>query len=319
MKQLAKAATPAEQARFIVEHEVPFTVAVGAVKQLTPAVLVALVNAMSPQEVINHLKSLKARGSLEHPDVKALVDEKLAQAATSERVSAFKARVAADVAQLDEQTAARLEKVTAEQVKKRGTITKPTALLVDKSGSMEHAIEVGKRIAALISGVSAVGLIVYAFDTMPYDVQAQGTELSDWARAFQHISAGGGTSVGCALEAMRRKRQKVEQIILVTDEGENTAPYFAEVYEAYRKELGVVPNVVIVRVGHAGEWVERKLREKQAQVETFTFTGDYYSLPNLVPFLTRPSRLELLMEIMETPLPVREDRVAERREAATAT
>ena len=38
---------------------------------------------------------------------------------------------------------------------------------------------------------------------------------------------------------------------------------------------------------------------------TFQFTGDYYALPNLVPLLARPSKLELLMEIMEYPLPTR--------------
>ena len=54
--------------------------------------------------------------------------------------------------------------------------------------------------------------------------------------------------------------------------------------------------------------MERKLAEKQAQVDTFTFAGDYYSLPNLVPLLSRPSRLELLLEILETPLPVRDDK-----------
>jgi hypothetical protein len=37
----------------------------------------------------------------------------------------------------------------------------------------------------------------------------------------------------------------------------------------------------------------------------FEFCGDYYSLPNLVPLLAKPNRLELLMEIMEYPLPVR--------------
>jgi hypothetical protein len=145
---------------------------------------------------------------------------------------------------------------------------------------------------------------------MPYEVKAAGTELSDWERAFQHIKAGGGTSIGCALEALRLKKQRVEQIILVTDEGENTAPYFAEVYDAYRRELNTAPNVVIVKVGQASRYVEQKLAEKQTQVDTFTFAGDYYSLPNLVPLLSRPSRLELLLEILETPLPVREDRAA---------
>jgi hypothetical protein len=310
LKGLAKAETPAEQARLILEHSVPYTVAVGAVKKLTPTVLVALIDAMSPQEVINNLGSLKQRGALAHAEVKALIDTKLEQAKSDTRVSAFKARVAADVAELDPETAARLERITDEQVKKRGRITKPTALLVDKSGSMENAIEVGKRIAALISGIAEASLVVSAFDTMPYPVQARGRDLSDWERAFRHIKAGGGTSIGCPLEAMRLKKQVVEQIIIVTDEGENTAPYFADVYEAYRRDLNVAPNVVIVKVGAAGNWVEQRLHAKQVPVETFTFAGDYYSLPNLVPLLTRPSRLELLIEILDTPLPIREEKQA---------
>jgi hypothetical protein len=106
---------------------------------------------------------------------------------------------------------------------------------------------------------------------------------------------------------MRRKRQLVDQIILVTDEGENTTPYFSEVYKTYCRELAVMPNIVIVRVGHYSNWVESQLKQQQAPVETFTFAGDYYSLPNLVPLLTRPSRLELLIEILDTPLPVRVD------------
>ncbi len=39
--------------------------------------------------------------------------------------------------------------------------------------------------------------------------------------------------------------------------------------------------------------------------DAFQFTGDYYALPNLVPLLSRPSKLDLLMEILEYPLPVR--------------
>jgi hypothetical protein len=308
LKQLAKAETPAEQAQLIVEHQVPYAVAVGAVRKLTPTVLVALIDAMSPQEVINNLQSLKARGALDHSEVKRLIDAKLEKAQSDGRVSAFKARVAADAAELDTETRARLERVTDEQVKKRGRITRPTALLVDRSGSMEHAIEVGKRLAALISGIAEAGLHVYAFDTVPYPIQAKGTELSDWERAFQHIKAGGGTSIGCALEALRLKKQRVEQVIIVTDEGENTAPYFANVYEAYQRDLSVHPSVVIVRIGSASDFLQRGLREKQVPVDTFTFSGDYYSLPNLVPLLSRPSRLELLMEILDTPLPVRSDR-----------
>jgi hypothetical protein len=306
LKQLAKATSAAEQARLIVEFNLPYTVAIGAVQQLTPVVLVALINSMSPQEMINNLKSLKARGAMDHPEVKKLIDSKLEAAQTSNRISAFKSLVAADTADFDSETAIRLEQVANAQVKRRGTIARPTALLVDKSGSMDNAIEIGKRLAALISGITEAELFVYAFDTIPYPIQAQGKELTDWERAFVNIKAGGGTSIGCALEVMRRKKQIVDQIILVTDEGENADPYFPAVYKTYCRELGVMPNVVIVRVGGYCDWVEGQLKQQQAPVETFAFAGDYYALPNLVPLLTRPSRLELLMEILETPLPVRE-------------
>jgi hypothetical protein len=307
LKQLAKAETAEEQALLIGEHGIPFTVAVGALRALTPGVFAALVRAMSPQEVINNLKALKARGALEHAEVKALVDEKLEQAQGDARVSVFKARVAADAAALDEETAARLERVTEAQVKKRGRITRPTALLVDKSSSMENAIEVGKQIATLVSSLCEARLAVYAFDSHPHPVVAEGTELRDWERAFRNVRAGGMTSLGAPLEAMQKQKQAVEQILLVTDEEENTPPYFADAYGEYAAALNVMPDLVIVKVGRAGDWVERKLKEKQPAmvVDTFLFAGDYYSLPNLIPMLTRPSRLELLMEIMETPLPVR--------------
>lgn len=306
LKQIAKADSPTEQARLIVEHKIPYTIAIGAVSQVTPTVLIALVNAMTPQEVINNLGSLRRRGAMDHADVKALIDEKLAAAKDDVRVAAFKARVAADASELDPETAARLEEITNEQVKKKGKISRSTALFVDKSSSMTQAIEIGRRLAAMISGITEADLFVYAFDTIAYPIAAEGGELSDWERAFQHVRASGATSVGVPLATMTSKKQKVEQILLITDEGENTSPYFAPALERYRDEVGVLPDVVILKVGYASQQVEQALRERQLPFETVTFDGDYYSLPNLIPMLARPSRVELLIEIMSLPLPVRE-------------
>lgn len=310
LKKLAKAQTSVEQAEIIFERKIPYTVAVGAVRKLTPVVLVALISRMSPQEVINNLASLGKRGALEHAEVKALVDEKLAQAEGSERVSAFKAMKAAEVAGVGSDVSERLGRVAGEQLKQRGRITKPTALFVDKSSSMTDAIAVGKQIAALVSGVTSAELFVYAFDSMAYPVVTEredARELADWERAFRHLLPQGNTSIGAPLEVMRLKRQLVEQIIIVTDEGENTAPYFDSVLERYIAELKVVPDVLIVKLGMSIDLLERKLAAANRACETFTFMGDYYSLPNLVPLLSRPSRLELLLEILETPLPKRDE------------
>lgn len=312
VKQLARAATPADQARVIVDNKIPYTIAVGAVRKLTPTVMVALIDGMSPAEVINNLKSLQKRGAMDHPEVKALIEAKLEAAQRDSRVSAYKAKVAAEAGQFDDKMVAQLEQVTEVQLKAKGRITRPTALLIDKSGSMDQAIELGKQLGALISGISEHPPVVYAFDTLPYEVKAQGESLADWERALKHIKAGGATSIGAPLEAMRVAKQRVEQIVIVTDEGENGSPYFADVYERYARELAVAPSVLIVKVGCASDYLTQKLVANRVQVDTFTFKGDYYSLPNLVPLMTRPSRLELLLEIMATPLPIRNDtRVAQ--------
>lgn len=305
LKLLALAETPLEQAQIIVDKRIPYTIAVGAVKQVTPTVLVALINSMTPQEVINNLQSLKSRGAFENREVKALIDEKLASAAQSDRVSALKSKVAAEATQFDRETVERLNRVADAQIKRRGKITRSTALLVDKSGSMDAAIEVGKQIAALISGITDADLFVYAFDSIAYPIKAAGNELSDWEKAFRGIQAAGSTSIGAPVEVMRKRQQRAEQFIIVTDEGDNTTPYFHDAYEAYKRDTGIAPSVLIVKVGQASELIERHMRSRGAQVDTFTFAGDYYSLPNLIPMLTRPSRLELLMEILELPLPER--------------
>lgn len=305
LKELAKAATPAEQARAILAHQIPYRVAATVVAQMTPTVLLALIERMSPQELINNLASLKKRGAFDNPDLKALIEQKLEQAQTGARVSAFKAEEATKAADLSEDVRRKLEQVADAQVKAKGRIERPTALLIDKSGSMEMAIELGKRIGALISAICSKELYVYAFDTMAYPVERAGNDLADWERALKGITAGGGTSCGVPLEMMRRKKQYVEQILVVTDEGENTAPLFVEALRKYRAEVQADPNVCFVRTPGASTQLEEQCRQAGVLADAFQFSGDYYSLPNLVPLLTRPSKLELLMEIMEYPLPVR--------------
>jgi len=305
LKLLAKAHSPADQARAIVEHAIPYRVAATVVKQMTPAVLMALIDRMSPQELINNIASLKKRGALENADLKALVDQKLEAAQTSARVSAFKAATAVQAAGVSGDTRAKLEKVADAQVKSHGRIKRPTALLIDKSGSMEQAIELGKRIGAMLSTVCDDTLYVYAFDTIAYPIERGGADLASWERALAGIKAGGGTACGVALETLRLKHQYVEQIILVTDEGENSGPLFAPTLAKYREALKADPTVCVVRTPGAASTVTSACQRTGVSVDVFEFGGDYYALPNLIPLLAKPSRLELLMEIMDYPLPQR--------------
>jgi hypothetical protein len=310
LKQLAKTESAEEQARIIIEQAIPYTTAIGAVRTVTPALLVALVQAMSPQEVINHIASLKRRGALNHPELKALIEEKLSQAITDRRVSTLKAKKALEAARPDQETAQALKQVADQRVATSVVIRRPTALFVDKSGSMEVAIETAKQLAALISAVIEAPFIVYAFDAAAFEIAPPATPgrrptLSDWEEAFKFIKASGSTSIGAPLASMTRKGTYVEQIVVVTDGGENTAPHFHAAWHEYKERLGVAPAVILVIAGNEYRSFEASLNRANIPFLAYRFEGDYYSLPNILPLLAMPSRSELIEEIMAYPLPQR--------------
>jgi len=311
-KLIADAKSPAKVAKLIVENKIPYTVAVGLVDKVTPSILVALINAMSPQEVINNISSLSEKGAMDNKDTKALIDEKLEKAKTAAGVSALKSKVAKKTGRIkDEQLTMKLDAIADEQIKRKGTIKVPTAIFIDKSGSMSKAIEVGKNVSALISGATEATLDVVAFDTMAHRIQADGTAMSDWEKAFIPVRSHGGTSIGVALDSLIRRKVYVDQIVVITDEGENNAPYFFQVFPNYVKEMGVVPSITIIRV--PTNWGNRQrafsdfLTDAKIDFDYYTPTGDdYYALPGLIQLLAKKSKLDLLYEIMDTPLLKRE-------------
>lgn len=303
LKEISEA-SPVNAAKMIVENKIPYTVAVGLVDKITPSVLVALIDSMSPMEVINNMASLEEKGAMENAETKALIQEKLKKAEKSKSVSTLKSKTAARTGRIkDEAVLEQLDKVADAQVKKSGQISVPTAIFVDRSGSMDKAIEVGKSAAALISGATIADLTVVAFDTTPMPIVSKGTSLSDWEKAFKPVKAGGSTSMGCALKYLMEMGKVVETIVVITDEGENASPMFTTVYELYAKKFNVRPNVVIIHVGPPETTFSTNLKRANIDFDMYTPAGgDYYALPGLIPLLAKTSKLDLVIEILNTPL-----------------
>ena len=91
--------------------------------------------------------------------------------------------------------------------------------------------------------------------------------------------------------------------------GDITTEWMNTVNTGYVSDTTVAPGthmdwMALKRAGRPG--VLHNVRwTGQQSFDAFQFSGDYYSLPNLVPLLARPSKLELLQEILEYPLPAR--------------
>ena len=152
---------------------------------------------------------------------------------------------------------------------------------------MTQAIDVAKEVAALVSAI-CTDFRVLAFDTETFAVTAQGAQRSAWERAFRMVKADGATSIGAPLAKLARERQYVEQLVIITDMGENTAPLFHDAYAQYVREMGVGPLVTIVAVGGSDQRFLNRLREQAIPLTVWEFSGDYYSLPNILRFLTSP-------------------------------
>jgi hypothetical protein len=310
LKQLAKTESADEQAQLILTHKITYTTAIGSIKHVTPALLVALISAMSPQEVINNMAALKRRGALDDKDVKALIEQKIAESATDKRVSTMKAKKAIEFAHLDEEMERKLTDVTDKRVADKVEIKRPTALFVDKSSSMTQAIDVAKQLAALVSAVISADFHVYAFDSVAFDVKSGVTgdrrpALSDWEQAFKFVKANGMTSIGSALAKMTSDTVYAENIVIVTDEGENTVPYFRDAYSEYVAAMKVAPSVVIVQVGGENHSFVTGLQGHGIEVMRYQFSGDLYSLPNILPLLAMPTKSDLVGIIMDYALPQR--------------
>ena len=310
LRELSQLTDPIEQARSIIKNRIPYKSAATVVAEMTPTVILALVEVMSSQELINNLGSLKARGAFDNSDIRAAIDDKLVQAKKSKKVSAFKGNEAIKAADLDEGTQAALKEVANSQIQSKGRLKHRVALLIDKSQSMHVSIEIGKQIGAMISAIAENDFYCFAFDNMPYPIKPPGSKLADWEKALAGIKAGGQTGCGVALEYMRRSGagkpvQVVDQIIIVTDGGENQNPTFSTAYNTYCKTTGVTPSVVVVKVSGDYDRMTPAVRAAGIEMDVWEFKGDYYSLPSLIPLLTKSTKLDLLMEIMSFPLPER--------------
>ena len=66
VQRLARIQSPRQKARLIVRHRIFASTGLGAVGALTPPVLAAVIDVMTPQQLANSLAALKRRGAFNH-------------------------------------------------------------------------------------------------------------------------------------------------------------------------------------------------------------------------------------------------------------
>lgn len=318
LRLLINETDPIKQAKLISEHKIPYPVASTVVSNMTPTILVALIDVMSPQELMSNLSSLQARGAMDNADIKSLIETKLTKAKKAKRIDALKGSQAADsVANLDENIKKMVKEVSDIQLKRHGQIQLKTAILIDKSGSMSNAIELGKQISATVAQSCVEGNepIVYLFDSQPIEIKWEKkdgdiTTKTAWDKRLKTFTANGGTAPGQVVRAMIRSKQYVDQIVLITDEGENfDTQSFAAMLKDYQKSMNILPSVIIVRIGNLTQ-MEQSCKAQGIETTvliTDAHKTDFVAMPNLLQLLSRKGLFDIVQEILSLSLPTKEE------------
>jgi hypothetical protein len=257
---------------------------------------------MSATELTTNVKMLEKLGLKTNPALRGAFDNALAKAATSKK-NTLKTTQAVEAVQ-DEGLKEKLRGLQAKQIAAAGGPDGDWVILIDKSGSMNHAIETGCHVAGAMTQFikGKVGLIF--FDTSPMAVDVTGLSLDQIQKATRSFRANGGTSIGCGLNRMLVEKVAVDGIVIVSDGGDNTAPLFHDVYPKYAKFCDKDVPVYFYQLSGETDKLTPYMQRAGLEMTTFDLRGskiDYYSVVNTIQTL-RSNQYSLCDDIMATPL-----------------
>ncbi len=296
-----------EAAGTILQKRIPFLIAMGAAgsKIKDPDVVLALINQMSPTELVTNTKLLVKLGMRQNPALRGAYETALRKVPAG-KAATLKTSKAAEAVEDDEGLAARLGAVQEKQIDALGGIDGNWLLLGDRSPSMRPAIAFTVELAATLARFVKGKVHVVFFDGAFYKyLDATGMELEKIKWETRLIDAGGNaTSVGSALQYAIDKGLEFDAVAVVSDGGENTPPYLHATYPRIEQKFGKqVPIYLYLMGGESTDVLAHNMRLAGHDLSVIDLRAgfDYYSLPNIVKTM-KTQRHGLIEQIMDTPL-----------------
>jgi hypothetical protein len=293
---------PLEAAGTIIARKIPFQIALGALgaKAKHADLVLALLKSMTPTQVVTNVNFLKKLGVMTIPYLRSTFAEALARAAASSK-NILKTTVAAEAID-DEHLKAKLSSLQEKQLDAIAGVEGNWIVLGDKSGSMKAAIDTAIKVAATLARIVKGKVSLVFFDASPRFMDATGMTYEELLERTKYIMADGYTSIGCGLLAAVEKGVEIDGIAIVSDGGENQAPWFVDVYQQLCAKSGKNIPVYLYHVRGDPDRLAFNMEEAHLDLQIFDAQdADFYSLPNLVQSM-KTNRYSLADEIYATSL-----------------
>jgi len=236
LEQLKRAATETERLHWIESGKLPHEVVTGTIKP-TKAVWEALLALMPTFALLRHLNTLEREGVLEdRRDLDAVI-ARLTDSEVLRKTKILPFRFAKAFRQVKHpelrdalRDAVELTFANLPDLEDR------TAIFLDISGSMDgEYLQIGSVFALALYKKTQGNSLFWLFDTDVED--AYPSRRDSILSQAERIRARGGTDTGAPVRKLLAERRKVDQIILITDEQQNSGSSF------YRELLNYRANV----------------------------------------------------------------------------
>ncbi|HYO58259.1 VWA domain-containing protein [Archangium sp.] len=282
---------------------------------LTPAIMAALLPSLSDRDLRMLTPTLEELGLMSDPAIRARW-EKAVQTATDQRALHIVKNVRS------QELKAKLEEASDNAAK--AAVAEATAetdvrvmFLIDKSGSMEGAIEQSKEaLSRILAGFPLEKLHIASFDTLGTVLKPKAASRAAVQHMLQGIQASGGTTHAAGVHALHRAGVRVPAeakliCIVVGDEAGEAGDQFARAFRECGYSVAAMAMLVSVASNAArGNTVRTcagQLRVPFSEVSVDQF-DDPYQVPRVLkalmdaPTAAGASQSGWVERVMRTPL-----------------
>ena len=289
----------AEICESIVSQRLRYKDAVGRLPPdigLTPAIMVALLPTLSDRDLRQLTPTLEELGLLSAPEIRGRWEKAIEQATDQRGLNIAKnVRDKGIKEKLEESADHAARKAVAAA---SAEVDLRVMFLVDKSGSMQGAIEQSKEaLVKILGGFPLERLHVAAFDTMGQVLKPKAASRLAVQHMLAPIKADGGTIHGAAVQALHRSGVRVPieaklVLIVVGDEGGESGEQLAAAFASLGYRVDAVALLLSVTpAGQRGSTVRdcaKAMRVPYSEVTVDQFDDPYHVTRVLRALLEAP-------------------------------
>ncbi len=281
---------------------------------LTPAIMVACLPSLSDRDLRMLTPTLEELGLMVEPTIRARWEKAVLEASDQRSLNISKNVRSKDLKEKLEEASDNAAKKAVLEVTK--DVDLHVMFLIDKSGSMQGAIEQSKEaLSRILAGFPADKLHIATFDTMGTVLKPKAASRAAVQHMLQNINAAGGTVHGAAVRALYESGVRVPDtakliVIVVGDEAGEQGKDLARAFHDHKFAVHAVGILVSVASGR-GRTVQDCARElgvpfSEVQIEQF---DDPYQVPRVLKaLLDAPKAAGVVRQsgwverVMKTPL-----------------